>query len=276
MIKLVGIDFDGTLLNSKKELSKGNKEAIKKVIESGITVSIFTGRSYSSAIEYIKELNLDVPCVFQNGALIIKPLSKKVIRQISLKKKDAVEVCEYLNQNNKVFAVFTDFFKNPDMLITDKVMKSKHIQYFENNLWRAQKVDDVLKSLKELEKSEIVQIAFLSDGQFIETLKNKFINLSIIPSAEIDGEYFTEVFGHSIGKEQALLYLEDYYKVSANETMFIGDSFNDLKIIEMVGYGVAMGNAKKEVKDAAKYLTLDNNSDGVKYILEQMILNNAS
>ena len=274
MIKLVGIDFDGTLLDSEKRLSQENKETIKEVIKKGVIVSIFTGRSYSSAIKYIKELDLDVPCVFQNGALIIKPLSKEIISKISLKKDKALEICKYLQENNKTFAIFTDFFKTPDMVLTKDIYKSKHIKYFENNIWRSNFVDDLIKYLRSLAKDEIVQIAYLSDKDFIDSMKAKFKDVSIISSAEIDGEYFTEVFGKDIGKEKALNYLESYYKITPEETMFIGDSFNDTEIIKKVKYGVAMGNAKEEVKKVAKYVTLDNDSHGVSHILKKLILSN--
>ncbi len=273
MIRLVGIDFDGTLLNSEKKISKENKETINEVIKKGVIVSIFTGRSYPSAINYIKELNLDVPCVFQNGALIMKPLSKKMINKICLKKEKALKVCEYLEKENKTYAIFTDFFETPDMIATSSIQSSQHIQYFENNMWRTRIVKNILEELKKFQKDEIVQIAFLSEKEFMENMKKIFSDLSIIASSEINGEYFVEVFGNNIGKERALYYLEDYYGISAKETMFIGDSFNDLEIIKKVGYGIAMGNAKDEVKKAAKFITSDNNSDGVARILKKLILN---
>jgi hypothetical protein len=272
MIRLIGIDFDGTLLNSDKKISKENKEAIKKAIKKGVIVSIFTGRSYPSAINYIKELNLDVPCVFQNGALIMKPLSEKIINEVCLEKEKALEVCEYLEKEDKVYTVFSDFFETPDMIATSRIYSSQHIQYFENNMWRTRIVKNILEELRKLEKKEVVQIAFLSEKEFMKKMKTVFSDLSIIASAEINGEYFVEIFGNNIGKEKALHYLEDYYEISAEETMFIGDSFNDLEIIKKVGYGVAMGNAKDEVKKAAKFITFDNNSNGVAHILEKMIL----
>jgi Cof subfamily protein (haloacid dehalogenase superfamily) len=272
MIKLVGIDFDGTLLNSKKEISKKNKEAIKKVIDKNVIVSIFTGRNYTSAIKYIQELELDVVCVFQNGALIIKPLSKEIVDKNTLSKDKALQVCKFLKSEGIEFAIFTDFFESPDMIITKKIVSSNYAPYFKNNSWRSKTVEDVYKYLKNLQKDEIVQIAFVSDYKFIQKIKEKFKEVSIITSTEINGEYFTEVFGKNVGKEKALEHLEKYYNISPQETMFIGDGFNDLEIIKKVKYGVAMGNAKDEIKKFAKYVTLENDSDGVAHILQKLVL----
>jgi Predicted hydrolases of the HAD superfamily len=65
LIKLVCIDLDGTLLDSEKRVSQHNIEAITRVVELGVRVTIFTGRSFGSAARYVRELGIRIPAVFQ-------------------------------------------------------------------------------------------------------------------------------------------------------------------------------------------------------------------
>lgn len=68
--KLFVTDMDGTLLNNEHKISKGNKHMIKRAVEAGVIFTIATGRMYASALPYAQELELDVPIITYNGALI--------------------------------------------------------------------------------------------------------------------------------------------------------------------------------------------------------------
>jgi len=70
LIKLVLIDIDGTLVRDDKTLPAENEEAIKEALQSGVLVTLVTGRNYGAAKEIIDKLQLDVPVVLQNGAFI--------------------------------------------------------------------------------------------------------------------------------------------------------------------------------------------------------------
>ena len=75
-----------------------------------------------------------------------------------------------------------------------------------------------------------------------------------------------------IGKGESLLEIAKYYDIPIEDTIAFGDEENDLTMIEAAGIGVAMGNAIDLVKEAADYITLSNDEDGIADYLEKFVL----
>jgi Cof subfamily protein (haloacid dehalogenase superfamily) len=75
-----------------------------------------------------------------------------------------------------------------------------------------------------------------------------------------------------VSKGSAVKILADYYGISSEQVMCIGDSENDLSMIKFAGLGVAMENGDENVKEAAKYITDSNNCDGVAKVIEKFVL----
>ena len=81
-----------------------------------------------------------------------------------------------------------------------------------------------------------------------------------------------EVMNSGVSKGNAVKILADYYGISSEQVICIGDSENDLSMIKFAGLGVAMENGSKLVKDAAQYITASNNGDGVAKVIEKFVL----
>lgn len=79
---------------------------------------------------------------------------------------------------------------------------------------------------------------------------------------------FLELFNKNVSKAEAIKKIGEYYGIKQEETIAIGDEINDLSMIEYAGLGVAMGNAKEEVKKIANYITDSNDEDGVRKVIE--------
>lgn len=84
--------------------------------------------------------------------------------------------------------------------------------------------------------------------------------------------FFLEFVDVNASKAIALEKLGEYYGIKREEMIAIGDGFNDLSMIEYAGLGVAMENAPSEIKEAADFVTLSNEDDGVAYVIEKFIL----
>ena len=95
--------------------------------------------------------------------------------------------------------------------------------------------------------------------------------ISPIKSFEIQNEIFFELFGPEVSKGKAALFLSEYFHTPLQDILFIGDSYNDIEIMELVGYPVAMGNAVEEVKAKAGFITKSNNEAGVSWAIHQLI-----
>lgn len=273
MIKLILSDLDGTLLNDEKHIPERNVEALKKAISKGIHVSIATGRNYFSAKRYIEELGLDVPVILQNGAFIYMPFENKILYESPLPAKIAKELIFLARKNQLNYILYTDFLVEKDMYM-DKRYSGQYSKYLEQNNWRLTYVDDILKYITKDSVAEVVLIGNEEKiTKIIKQLRKKCSDeFSPIKNSVYKGEAFFEFFGKGASKESALNFLLNYFKVKPEETMFLGDNFNDIGIMKIVGFPVAMGNAPDEVKSLAKFVSLSNNDGGVGFAIEKFVL----
>ncbi len=274
MVKLVITDLDGTLLNDDKHIPSENIIALKEAMEKGVHVSVATGRNFHSAKSYIQELGLDVPVIFQNGAFIYQWMEDKVIYKSVLDCKIAERIIRIARENKLFYIVYIDFLEEKDMYI-DTDYNGEFSKYLEQNTWRLNKVDDVTKYF--LNREYIAEIALVGDEIIIQKVIEKSLkgyekDTSVVKNNKINSETFYEVFGPNSSKELSFDYLLKHFKVKPEETMYLGDSFNDIGMLKIVGYPVVMENAHDEVKKYAKYITKSNNEAGVGYAIRKWVL----
>ncbi len=274
MVKLIVTDLDGTLLSDEKHIPKENIEVLKMAMEKGIHVSVATGRNFYSAKPYVEELGLDVPVIFQNGAFIYQWLENKTIYRSDLKSEIAEKVIEVARKHKLFYILYRDFLEEKDMYI-DQNYSGNFSLYLNQNRWRLNIVDDVLKYLKV--KFNVAEVALVGEEEIIlqalnEALEVSRLQTSIVKNNTIKNETFYEVFGPNSSKELSIKHLLEYFNVSLEETMYLGDSFNDIGLLKMVGHPVVMENGHEEVKRYAKYITKSNNEAGVGYAVKKWAL----
>jgi len=274
LVKLIVTDLDGTLLSDEKHIPKENIEVLKMAMEKGIHVSVATGRNFYSAKPYVEELGLDVPVIFQNGAFIYQWLENKTIYRSDLKSEIAEKVIEVARKHKLFYILYRDFLEEKDMYI-DQNYSGNFSLYLNQNRWRLNIVDDVLKYLKV--KFNVAEVALVGEEEIIlqalnEALEVSRLQTSIVKNNTIKNETFYEVFGPNSSKELSIKHLLEYFNVSLEETMYLGDSFNDIGLLKMVGHPVVMENGHEEVKRYAKYITKSNNEAGVGYAVKKWAL----
>jgi len=270
LIKLVLIDIDGTLVRDDKTLPAENEEAIKEALQSGVLVTLVTGRNYGAAKEIIDKLQLDVPVVLQNGAFIYRPYSGEVIRKVGLSGDVAKRVIHLCRQEGIFYILYRDFLMQKDMLI-DQDYDGPFSMYLKRNAVRLDRVEDVTSFIS----GEVAEVALLGNEDRILRVLRQLgdgDNFTVIKSLTREDEAFYEIFGPKVGKGEALNYLCQHFGVSPEEVMFIGDAYNDIDIMPLVGFPVAMGNAVEEVKKFAKAVTKSNNEGGVAWAIRHFVL----
>lgn len=278
LIKLVITDLDGTLLNDEKHISEENIKALKEAMENGIHVSVATGRNFYSAKRYIEELGLDVPVIFQNGAFIYQWMEDKILYRSDLKTHIVEKVIEKARKYGIFYILYIDFFAEKDIYI-DKDYKGEFSSYLKQNSWRINFVDDVIKHVKN--KETVAEIALVGDEETIKNvIKESLVHFendtSVIKNNKIKLETFYEIFGPNSSKEESFEYLLEHFNVKPEETMYLGDSYNDVGMFKKVGFPVAVMNAHDDVKTYAKFITKSNNEDGVAYAVRTLVLNQKS
>lgn len=272
-IKLIVTDLDGTLLNDDKHIPEENIKALREAIESGVHVSVATGRNLHSAKPYVEELGLDVPVIFQNGAFIYQPLQGKIMHQVPLKSQIAKKFVEYSRKEGLFYILYSSFLDECDMYI-DMDYQGAFEKYLEQNAWRLNRVKDVVEYLKT--SDEVAEIAIVGEEERILKAVKGAIDgfeseVSIVKNNVLGGESFYEVFGPNCSKEEALKFLLNYFGVKLEETMYLGDSFNDIGMLKIVGFPVVVENAHEEVKRYARYITKSNNEAGVAHAIRELL-----
>jgi len=268
--KLLALDLDGTLLNSKEEISKKNLEAIKRVNKKGVKIIVTTGRSYASAESYITKININDPVITYNGAVIHD--FENVIRKITLKDnliKDILKLLKDMDyapiiydENHKYYETFGGY--THDFLEFSKT--------FERELIKVENIID--REWKNVIRLSVVtgepDIPLLHSelkknfGEKIKTLDTYFVGWNF---------WIFEILSKDCSKSNGLSFLCNTYNIEQEEVIAVGDNNNDLDMITWAGMGVAMKNGLTSVIKEADYVTERNNDeDGVTEVLEKFIL----
>jgi len=261
-IKLVAIDLDDTLLKNDLTISPRAKNAITKAVESGVAVTFATGRMFASALPFALDLKLDLPLITYQGALV-KYVDGRVVYHKPLQMELAKKVVDFLLP----YKYHVNLYVNDELRMERESPEgrryaniSKVPLHFYDNLYEAlsDEPTKILIIAKEQELDELARALYNAFGAEVNITKSK--------------PYFLEVANKDATKGLALAELARSLNLTAAQVMAIGDSWNDLDMIEYAGIGVAMGNAAPEVKEVANYITRSNDDDGVAEAIELFIL----
>lgn len=276
-IKLICIDMDGTLLNNNHEVSEENKVTLQKAFAKGIKIAICTGRIFMSARYYSDLIGItNTPVIASNGAYIKNGYTDKAIYENPMPKDLVIEIYKIIKKHNlEVNFNSWNTLLRPDKepndhayaLMNKTVSSEKKINFIINeNLEEAiNNFDgDILKGIViERDNLETLQKA---REELEETYGDK---LHIVSSGV--GNF--EVMLGSTSKGEAASFLAKSLNIDPSEVMCIGDSENDLSMIQFAGIGVAMGNGLDLLKEAADYITDTNENSGVAKAIEKLVLN---
>lgn len=242
-IKLIALDMDGTLLNDKREISQANRLAIQEVQRKGIHVVLSTGRSVLNCRPHAQALELSSYIVTVNGSEIWDDNEELVERKV-VQTEDIKFMLELSKEHKTNFwAISTD-----------------------QNWYNEMPVDihayDWLKFGFDVEDDDVREF-ILQELQ----KKNQFEISNSHPKN-------IEVNALGINKANGLKIVCNRLGIGLEQVMAVGDSKNDLAMIEEAGLGVAMGNAQEIVKRKADWITTSNNEDGVAAAIKKWVLGN--
>ncbi|WP_282154398.1 HAD family hydrolase [Cytobacillus gottheilii] len=282
MIKCIASDMDGTLLTATQTITDENIAAIKKAQEKGIEVVVATGRSYQEAIFVLEEAGLECPIICANGAEV-RSAQGEIVSNSPLDKELATRTAKALTELEVYYEVYTNqgtytvdekrgitimadiFLSGNEEADVKKVLKAAE-ERFEKGL--VHKVDSY-DVLFESEDHQIYKLlAFTFDPERMEEAKEALQDFEglIISSS---GHGNLELTSKSAQKGVALEAFVREKGISLEETMALGDNYNDLSMFNVVGRAVAMGNADDYIKSQCNMVTLTNEESGVgKAILE--------
>ena len=264
MVKLIAIDLDGTLLRNDQQYDQIRfRNIVKKLYNKGIIVAIATGNSFLQSLYYIDDETIpNLYFVTDNGNTIGKAydlfhvnsldreIARKVINDISKSKDFYTQV----NTDKRLY-----LFKSEDSIFEElaKVF---------NNLVEIDSFEDIPKD------EEIILVALATVKRRKDVydvsvkLQEKYPQLHISQS----GPDWIDVFSKDGGKHICLKYLQDKYNIDIKDTMTFGDSNNDLSMMKLAKYSIAMQESSDGLLEIAKYQIGSNNDSAVIKLLEEI------
>lgn len=268
MYKLLALDLDGTLTNSKKEITPHTLETLMEAQRRGLRLVLASGRPTAGIKPLAEQLKLKDFGGFIlafNGGLIIDCATGEPIYQNLLE----TEVYPHLYEkgNTKDFRILSYV----DDHIACEDIENEYVQYEARlNKMPLMKLDNFLE-----------QINFREPKCLIVGHQDKLVHLEKELADYYEGKmsiyrsepFFLEILPLGIDKAKRLEFLLNHLGMKREELMACGDGFNDLTMIKYAGLGVAMSNAQEVVREAADYVTLSNEEDGVAAVVEKFILN---
>lgn len=262
--KLLAMDLDDTLLDETFHISERNRRAIRRAAASGVLVTLATGRMFRSAVPYARELQIDLPLITYHGALIRTADSKETLYNQPVPLALAKEVAEIAATQN----FHVNAYINDELFVAQENEFSRYYQ----NLAKV-KVTAVgdLAGFLDVEPTKLTIIN--REGR-LDSIRGELTErFSDRLAITISRPSFLEITDYRATKGRALKFLADRNSIPREEVAAIGDSYNDLDMILYAGYGVAVANARKEVRAAANVITAANTDDGVAEFIEKYLFN---
>jgi Cof subfamily protein (haloacid dehalogenase superfamily) len=263
-IQLVITDLDGTLLNSRGQLSAVNEQAIRQAMAKGVPVVIATGKTRYSAQKIISRLGLQTPGVFVQG-LVICTAEGAVRHQLRLGMDIVEQVVPFCQGYDvDIFAYAHDRI----VTLQDTPFRHKLHHLYDEPL------ADIIPVLSDWAEAGVSKLLVQRDGQpFPAPLRQQLAALigerATLTQALTDS---VEILPLGASKGAGVARLLADLEIDPQRVMAIGDAENDVEMLQLVGLGVAMGNGVARLKAVADYVVGSNDEDGVAEAIGRFVL----
>lgn len=269
--KLIASDLDETLLNDQKHVDAKTCQAILQARKQGVIFVPCTGRGFTLIRRTLRELNLlnaqNEYVISFNGSVVTENYQEQVIQQVLMNYDTINTLFEIGIRNHLAMHVYTlrDVFVYNMNADENDYLSRLGFQYHtlaqpSISLLQDQPMEKILYMNKDRSELDDVRSQIPSDllAQLTVTYSsNRYMEFNPL----------------GINKGQGLLQLLQHLHIKPEETIAIGDSFNDIEMLKVAGLGVAVKNAVPEVKDVANYVTNnDYNHDAVAEVIKKFVL----
>lgn len=256
--RLLALDLDGTLLNSRKEITPAVKEALRQLKARGVHVVLATGRIVGEAAEFARELDCDDLMVTAGGTAIAAASDERILQSWDMPCEIGAQVVAAVQDRpvRVMIYVGSKIYINPysdrDFVVNYRVEG-----------FHANKVvlEDIAGAIRR-NHLNVTKVYALGERAVLDQALAEIRPLPGITITSSGADNF-EILPSGADKGRALLRLGEMLGVRPEEMVAVGDSDNDAEMLRAVGMPVAMGNADPALKELAQYITADCDHDGV-------------
>jgi hypothetical protein len=267
---MLALDMDGTLLNEEFRVEPQTARKLIALSMRGVEIVLCSGRRFSSAVAYAKELKLSGPIVVNNGSVVKDVATGRTLYAEYFPREHLPKVIELLKEMGLPAVLLVD--EHPDYDFCVDVAEDGneyHAEYVSLNRDMGRVVDDL--AAVRSEKATQINVfhtypTLLAAEKRIREAMDGKVGLVIIRHVKYKG-CSLEIAAPTASKWKALQWLARRQGIAPKEIAAIGDEVNDVEMIRGSGYGVAVANALDEVKAAADYVTRQPRNRGVEEVI---------
>jgi hydroxymethylpyrimidine pyrophosphatase-like HAD family hydrolase len=284
-IRLLALDLDGTLLNSRGLLSERNARALADARERGVRVAVVTGRRFRDARPIALELGLDVPLISHNGALTRHARTLETIALFPLPAAAALKALA-IGRGAAAHPLVSDEREGQDglgVLVYDR-LSGDNPALMKYVAWarRIHGDDGAVQETASLESyldHDPVHLTFSGACGPLNDLSER-LQRDLGAEAKVFSTMYPkldfgllDVLHPGASKGVGVAAVAKELEITQGEVMAIGDNFNDLEMLRYAGIGVVMGNAEASLRETeGLHTTVANDEDGVALAVERFIL----
>ena len=253
--RLCAIDLDDTLLDASHALSPRSLHAVQKARDVGVVVVIASGRMHAAALPYALQLALDTPIISYNGAMVKVANGGETLLEEHVEASLAAEIRHYARQNGLQLNYYLH-----DMLYSEAYTDWLKLYHDRTNA-----PIEILPDFEaKLQNTTPTKLVIVDSPEKVNTLlpqmQERYGKRTYVTRSNAE---YLEFMPPNASKGKALALVAAKYGFSAAQTVAFGDSWNDIPMLQWAGLGLAVANAKPEVRQAADRTVLSNTDDGV-------------
>lgn len=273
MKRLFVSDLDGTLLNSKAEISDTTARIINQGIASGMDFTISTARTPTTALKIVEKLNIKLPVMLMNGVLIYDMASGRYLQKAVLDETVVMVLLGLIKL--KGLSCFLYALEDGQFRAYYDSVESTSLNYFRNErIMKYNKKFTEVEDLSLIAGNDIIYCVLREQKERLEGLYRelsvvKGVKAEFYPDVYSDTYYMLEIYSEQASKKEALSYLRTTRHYDS--VICFGDNLNDKALLEASDYFYAVSNAHPEIQNMADSVIPSNDEDGVARFIEQMI-----
>jgi hypothetical protein len=273
MIRLIGIDIDGTLLDSSGRMPAANAAAIAAVVAAGVHVALVTGRSYPFARPVANDLPNAITLIVSNGA-VERGMDGSTLARRLLDRHVARNVLDATRSHRHAAALIFD--RDAERQVVYETMDWEHPgrqRYWSRNhshIAQSVPLEDALVEdpIQVMFNGGVDQMRSLW-GSLRADLRDCSVQMTEYVSRDFS---LVDVTSPEATKGRALAWRALELGLTRDEVMAVGDNFNDVEMLEFAGRPVVMGNAVEELKLRGWHVTGHQDEAGVAVAIERFVL----
>jgi Cof subfamily protein (haloacid dehalogenase superfamily) len=264
MIKLIAIDLDGTLFNTKQEITKNSRNAVRNARDSGLAIAIVTGRGKAGALLALDMLGLDLPFICSAGSLTYKNKTERLFARTFEIDDELNRIVNFVRETNSGLIADTldgNWWFGPDEL-GDRLDPMTAAYAWESKRTFQPEIDLKVPTLK---------LTLVADRDILKQAETSLCHKCPSLQHVYAGMRYLDLTAHGVNKGSALDILCGHLGIHPQEVAAIGDQMIDISMFNHAGLSIAMENASEDVKHAALWIAPNNDADGVAWAIDRII-----